>query len=114
MIKMIKRPQEYIEAVTQGCKKKKFSYIILRNSLVNTCAGVSFLIKKFKLMKILKKNSGKLLLGVVLSIKVQKQPPELFCKKGVPKYFAKFTGKHLCHSLFFNKLVGYSGTGVFL
>ena len=29
--------------------------------------------------------------------------PELFCKKGALKNFAKFTGKHLCKSLFFNK-----------
>ena len=29
--------------------------------------------------------------------------PEVFCKKGVLRNFAKFTGKHLCHSLFFNK-----------
>ena len=27
-------------------------------------------------------------------------------KKGVPKTFAKFTGKHLCQSLFFNKTAG--------
>ena len=27
--------------------------------------------------------------------------PELFCKKGVLRYFEKFTGKHLCQSLFF-------------
>ena len=27
---------------------------------------------------------------------VQKQPPEVFRKKGVPKNFANFTGKHLC------------------
>ena len=26
-------------------------------------------------------------------------------KKGVLKYFAKFTGKHLCQSLFFNKVI---------
>ena len=26
--------------------------------------------------------------------------PEVFCKKGVPRNFAKFTGKHLCHSLY--------------
>ena len=26
---------------------------------------------------------------------------EVFCKKGVLKNFAKFTGKHLCQSLFF-------------
>ena len=28
--------------------------------------------------------------------------PEVFCKKGVLRNFAKFTGKHLCQSLFFN------------
>ena len=27
--------------------------------------------------------------------------PEVFCKKGVLRNFAKFTGKHLCQSLFF-------------
>ena len=31
---------------------------------------------------------------------------ELFCKKCVLRNFAKFTGKHLCQSLFFNKIVG--------
>ena len=30
---------------------------------------------------------------------VQTQPPEVFCKKDVPKTFANFTGKHLCWSL---------------
>ena len=46
-------------------------------------------------------------------------------KKGVLRNFAKFTGKHLCQSLFFNKVAGLSlmpatllkrdpGTGVFL
>ena len=29
--------------------------------------------------------------------------PEVFCKKVVLRYFAKFTGKHLCQGLFFNK-----------
>ena len=28
---------------------------------------------------------------------------EVFCKKGVLRHFAKFTGKQLCQSLFFNK-----------
>ena len=32
--------------------------------------------------------------------------PEVFCKKGVLKDFAKFTGKHLCQSPFFNKVAG--------
>ena len=31
---------------------------------------------------------------------------EVFCKKGVLGNFAKFTGKHLCQRLFFNKVAG--------
>ena len=37
---------------------------------------------------------------------VQKQPPELFCEKGVLRNLAKFTGKDLRQNLIF-------GTGVF-
>ena len=37
---------------------------------------------------------------------VQKQPLEVFCKKRVLRNFAKFTGKHLCQRLFFNKIAG--------
>ena len=29
---------------------------------------------------------------------------EVFCRKGVVRNFAKFTGKHPCQSLFFNKV----------
>ena len=32
--------------------------------------------------------------------------PEVFCEKGVLQNFAKFTGKHLRQSLFFNKVAG--------
>ena len=32
--------------------------------------------------------------------------PEVFCKKFVLTNFAKFTGKHLCQSLFFGKIAG--------
>ena len=32
--------------------------------------------------------------------------PEVFCRKGVLRNFAKFTGKHQCQSLFFNKVEG--------
>ena len=35
----------------------------------------------------------------------QKQPPELFCKKGVLKNYANFTGKHVSKS-FLNKVAG--------
>ena len=36
----------------------------------------------------------------------QKQPPEVFFEKGVLRNFAKFTGKYLCQSLFFNYVAG--------
>ena len=32
--------------------------------------------------------------------------PEVFCKQSVLRNFAKFTGKHLCQRLFFNKVAG--------
>ena len=37
---------------------------------------------------------------------LQKQPPEVFCKKGVLRNFVKFTRKHQCEILFFNKVSG--------
>ena len=49
--------------------------------------------------------------------------PEVFSKKGVYKNFAKFTGKHLCQSLFLNKVADHRpatllkrnfGTGVLI
>ena len=50
--------------------------------------------------------------------------PEVFSKKSVLRNFIKFTGKHQCQSLLFNKVTGLrpatlfkkrnSGTGVFL
>ena len=33
--------------------------------------------------------------------------PEVFCKKGVRRNLVKFTGKHLCQCLFFNKVAGW-------
>ena len=39
-------------------------------------------------------------------MKLQKQPPEVFCVKGVLRNFTKFTGKRLCQSLFPNKIAG--------
>ena len=36
--------------------------------------------------------------------------PEMFCRKGVLRNFAKFTEKHLCQSLFFNKVAGLRPT----
>ena len=36
----------------------------------------------------------------------QKQSPDMFRKKVVLRNFKKFTGKHLCQSLFFNNVAG--------
>ena len=32
--------------------------------------------------------------------------PEVFCKKVVLRNFGKFVGKHLCQSLYFDKVAG--------
>ena len=37
-------------------------------------------------------------------INVRSSRPEMFGKEGVFRNFAKFTGEHLCQSLFFNKV----------
>ena len=37
---------------------------------------------------------------------VRSSRPEVFCKKSVLENSAKFTGKHLCQSLLFNKAAG--------
>ena len=41
-------------------------------------------------------------------ISLQKQPPEVFWKKGVLSNFGKITGKHLYQNLFLNKVAGFS------
>ena len=40
------------------------------------------------------------------AIKQRSSRPEVFCKNGVLRNFAKFTGKHLCQSFFFSKTAG--------
>ena len=52
-------------------------------------------------MEIIKKN---IIGNLRCKNKCQKQPPEVFYKKGVLRNFTKFTGKHLCQSLSFNKV----------
>ena len=42
----------------------------------------------------------------LLQQNVKSSRSEVFCKNGVLKNFAKFTGKHLCQGLFFNKVAG--------
>ena len=45
--------------------------------------------------------------AILLVLNIYKSSrPEVFCKKGVLRNFAKFPAKHLRQSLFFNKVVG--------
>ena len=41
-----------------------------------------------------------------LNIQDRSSRPQVFCKEGVLKNFAKFTGIQLCQSLFFNEVAG--------
>ena len=43
---------------------------------------------------------------LMIFITFRSSNPEVFCKRAVLKNFAKFTDKHLCQSLFFNKVAG--------
>ena len=45
-------------------------------------------------------------MNTVLIIKDMQKQSSVFCRKGVLRNFAQFTGKHLCQSLFFNKVTG--------
>ena len=44
-------------------------------------------------------------------LKGRSSRPEVFCKKGVLENVAKFTGKHLCQDLFFNKVLNFIKKG---
>ena len=53
-------------------------------------------------IKFLFMNNSIYLLNFILVI-IKKLPPEVFCKNGVLRIFAKFTEKHLCQSFFLMK-----------
>ena len=44
---------------------------------------------------------------------IRSSRPEVFCNEGVLRNFAKFTGKDLCQSLFFNKVAALRSTTLF-
>ena len=46
------------------------------------------------------------LLTEALAQKYRGSHPKVFCKTGVLETFAEFTGKHLCQSIFLNKVAG--------
>ena len=54
---------------------------------------------KLQILRLFRARSSKTI-EYRFTLKRQKQPPDVFCKK---RSFAKFTEKHLCQSLFFKK-----------
>ena len=52
------------------------------------------------------RSSCKILIAVAACNIDRSSRPELLCKKIVLRNFAKFTGKQLCQSLFFNQVAG--------
>ena len=56
-----------------------------------------------RLMLKLRKCSLQILINLYRSITFRGSRPDMSSKKGVLTSFTKFTGKHLCQSLFFNK-----------
>ena len=64
--------------------------------------------KLFPLEEKLDLSSTRNLLPYLLDTRCWSSRPEMFCKKGFLRNFAKFTGKYLRQSLFFNKVTGLS------
>ena len=63
-------------------------------------------LKYFLISKCRKKSNKIELKEEFMVIRKEEQPPEVFCKKGVIRHFAKLTGKHLSQSLLFNNVAG--------
>ena len=49
---------------------------------------------------------GRILQDKHWEISFRSSRPDVFCKQGVLRNFAKFTGKHLCQSRFINRVAG--------
>ena len=79
----------------QGDKSKKYEYIFYRipSSWLQTIQYICVYRQKTHLI-----------LPVLILDEDRSSRPEVFCKKGVLRNFGKFTGKHLCQSLFFDKV----------
>ena len=79
------------------CKRRPATLLLERGSSI----------AKFLRAPTLKNICEGLLLKISISVaSLQAVVQRCFCKKGVPRNFAKFTGKQLCQSLFLNKVAG--------
>ena len=78
------------------CKRRSVTLLLERGSIINT---------KFLRTLILKNICERLLVKISISV-TRSSRPEVFCKKGVLRNLTKFTEKHLCQSLLYNKVAG--------
>ena len=79
------------------------NYVVVNSSAVETQQRPLKFMKMIDLCLYLFLNNVFYLLKLMLAT-YRSNRPEMFCKKSVPRNFVKFTGKHLCQSLFFNKI----------
>ena len=78
------------------CKRRSVTLLLERGSIINA---------KFLRTLILKNICERLLVKISISV-TRSSRPEVFCKKGVLRNLTKFTEKHLCQSLLYNKVAG--------
>ena len=95
-------------------RKEKQSYLLNKlNKLTATIdlSGISIWWRhqKFRIAfrkQFLSRGVGNDLSSEIICFMERSSRPDVLCQKGVLRHFAKFTGKHLCQGLFFNKVAG--------
>ena len=95
-------------------RKEKQSYLLNKlNKLTDTIdlSGISIWWRhqKFRIAfrkQFLSRGVGNDLSSEIICFMERSSRPDVLCQKGVLRHFAKFTGKHLCQGLFFNKVAG--------
>ena len=110
-MRYLNKPKKVIKNVQlyrKGCTEQKAEMYISVSNKSFLQKTKSMKTKTFYLYKIFTKFT-QIKHKKETNITQQKQPLEVFCKKrcslrkGALRNFAKFTGKHLCQSLFFKK-----------
>ena len=103
-IKMISVPEYY---------QKLFSLLFSGNQVINVCNHEEVEIhlvlhdsKVDSVVFVVCKDTDVLILMIWVYSELRGSRLEVFCRKGVLRNFAKFTGKHLRQRLFFNKVAG--------
>ena len=88
-----------------SCLETSLFLRCLKTSLFQRNFLVPFFLRRSLRKEIINREKYEYLLEHLM---ISKQPPEVFYNKGVLKNLIKFTRKHLCQSLFFNKVEGIS------